>query len=194
MGTKWQVQVWEFERGWGRRPDGCRTFDTLEEAKAYQKKVNGYNTGTAVPDCYSTADDPRPVELKEPAPKPTLTLADKMRLNIQAQKDRELEFKRRANEEVVKALEEIKTQVVSEIDAGGIPHKIKLSSVLDDRSVMMCPISDKRHPHNPLYQAIVETWADEQGLDLSIKSEIAGKRVEWFAIISLKTSSTGDEE
>jgi len=65
---KYRVDVIESERGWGQKIDDRTYFDTFEEAKAYQKKVNSANTAETAPDIYWRAEDPVEdyVKIKEP--------------------------------------------------------------------------------------------------------------------------------
>lgn len=60
--TKWKVNIWESERGWGRRLDSTRTFDDYDEAKNLVKEYNDQNDKDIVPDWYMFASGPYPVE------------------------------------------------------------------------------------------------------------------------------------
>lgn len=54
----WKVIIIESERGWGQRVDEIVSFDTYEEAKAYQIEFNKENDLDHVPDWYMVAKDP----------------------------------------------------------------------------------------------------------------------------------------
>jgi len=56
MAIKYQIQVVESERGWGREY-WQELFDTYEEAKARIKEINSKNTSLTAPDWYMQADD-----------------------------------------------------------------------------------------------------------------------------------------
>ena len=60
-----KVDVWEFERGWGRRLDYTKYFDITEmlDALAHEKFVNDQNTSPTAPDWYMQANDPVVVTL-----------------------------------------------------------------------------------------------------------------------------------
>lgn len=60
--TKWLVDVFEYERGWGSRLDETRKFTTYEKAKAFVRKFNAQNNEPTVPDWYMVAREPRPQE------------------------------------------------------------------------------------------------------------------------------------
>ena len=55
-----KVDVWEYERGWGRRLDFTRYFeiDKMLDAIAYTKEFNSGNTSRTAPDWYMQANDP----------------------------------------------------------------------------------------------------------------------------------------
>lgn len=65
---RYRVDVIESERGWGQKIDDQVYFDTLEEAKAYQKEVNSKNNLDYVPDIYWRAENP--VECFQPVIEP----------------------------------------------------------------------------------------------------------------------------
>lgn len=50
-----RVHIIESERGWGQRVDEVKEFETLEEANAYIREFNSYNTSPTVPDWYMVA-------------------------------------------------------------------------------------------------------------------------------------------
>ena len=54
----WRVQVWEYERGWGSRPDFHEDFDDKEDAIKWRDEFNSKNTEAVVPDWYMVAKDP----------------------------------------------------------------------------------------------------------------------------------------
>lgn len=59
----WKVAIIESERGWGSKVDEVKSFDTLEEAKTFQKEFNrpneeDYAKTKRVPDWYMQAEDP----------------------------------------------------------------------------------------------------------------------------------------
>ena len=59
----WKVAIIESERGWGRKIDEIKTFDTYEEAIQFQKRFNqpseeDYAKTKCVPDWYMQAEDP----------------------------------------------------------------------------------------------------------------------------------------
>ena len=56
MTVKYQIQVVESERGWGREY-WQEVFDTYDEAKARIKEINSKNTSIRAPDYYMQADD-----------------------------------------------------------------------------------------------------------------------------------------
>lgn len=60
--TKWLVDIIESERGWGQRVDETATFDTYDEAIAFQKSYNADNNFDEVPDWYMYAVHPVAVE------------------------------------------------------------------------------------------------------------------------------------
>jgi len=51
-----KVAIYEYERGWGSKIDEIRDFPTYEEAQAFVKEFNSYNTKTTVPDWYMVAE------------------------------------------------------------------------------------------------------------------------------------------
>ncbi len=51
-----QVAIIESERGWGRKIDEIKTFDTREKALAFIKEYNSYNTSPTAPDWYMQAE------------------------------------------------------------------------------------------------------------------------------------------
>jgi hypothetical protein len=62
---KYKVNITEFERGWGHRPDGYQEFDDYETAYQYMEKVNKENSGTGrAPDIFWRASMPQPVKEK----------------------------------------------------------------------------------------------------------------------------------
>jgi len=58
----WKVDLWEYERGWGKRLDETKEFDFYEAAKAFQDEFNSHNNEPTVPDWYMVASDPYPGE------------------------------------------------------------------------------------------------------------------------------------
>jgi hypothetical protein len=59
----WKVAIIESERGWGRKVDEVKTFNTYDEAVAFQKEFNrpneeDYAKTKRVPDWYMQAEDP----------------------------------------------------------------------------------------------------------------------------------------
>ena len=54
-GLKIRVCIIESERGWGSKIDEMKYFDTLEEAEAFCKHYNQFNTDLVVPDWYMYA-------------------------------------------------------------------------------------------------------------------------------------------
>ena len=56
MTVKYQIQVVESERGWGREY-WQEVFDTYDEAKARIKEINSKNTSLSAPAYYMQADD-----------------------------------------------------------------------------------------------------------------------------------------
>ena len=56
MTVKYQIQVMESERGWGR-DYWQEVYDTYEEAKARIKAINSKNTSLTAPDYYCQAED-----------------------------------------------------------------------------------------------------------------------------------------
>lgn len=64
--TAYEVQVTEYERGWGQRPDGRLLFHTKEDAQRiigeeYAKR----SRTTYVPDIYEDYSEPRLVEISD---------------------------------------------------------------------------------------------------------------------------------
>jgi hypothetical protein len=55
MTVKYQIQVVESERGWGREY-WQEVFDTYDEAKARIKEINDQNTSLTAPDWYMQAE------------------------------------------------------------------------------------------------------------------------------------------
>ncbi len=51
-----QVNVFEYERGWGSRIDEVLYFNTEQEALDYVKEFNSKNTAETAPDWYMTAE------------------------------------------------------------------------------------------------------------------------------------------
>jgi hypothetical protein len=52
---KYQVAIWEYERGWGSKIDEIKDFDTKEEADTFIIKFNSKNTEHSAPDWYMVA-------------------------------------------------------------------------------------------------------------------------------------------
>lgn len=63
MNAKYKVEIWEFERGWGRRLEGVHYFDALVDARSFQDRFNARNTEASAPDWYMQADDPVLVDM-----------------------------------------------------------------------------------------------------------------------------------
>lgn len=63
MNCKYRVEFWESERGWGRRLDYTKDYDSYEEAKKAQDDFNSRNTEDVVPDWYMFAEKPYLVDL-----------------------------------------------------------------------------------------------------------------------------------
>ena len=61
--AKWRVWVWEYERGWGSKPDFHKDFDEQVDAEKFRDEFNSQNTETTVPDWYMAAHDPVLVDL-----------------------------------------------------------------------------------------------------------------------------------
>jgi hypothetical protein len=53
---KFQVALWEYERGWGSKLDEVKSFDTYEEAELYRMAFNAQNDEDEVPDWYMIAE------------------------------------------------------------------------------------------------------------------------------------------
>lgn len=51
----YQVDLIEYERGWGSKVDDTLYFDNEEEAREYVSKFNAKNTAKEVPDWYMIA-------------------------------------------------------------------------------------------------------------------------------------------
>lgn len=58
--VKYEVTIFEMERGWGQRQDGVRLFDTKEEAEVFIKEFNKDNNKEVVPDWYMYASNAVP--------------------------------------------------------------------------------------------------------------------------------------
>ena len=56
MITKFRVDIIESERGWGRKIDEVKYFDTSAEAKAFEARYNACNTEPTAPDWYMQAE------------------------------------------------------------------------------------------------------------------------------------------
>lgn len=54
----WKVNIYEYERGFGRRLEGTETFQERETADAFVEDYNAGNTAEIVPDCYFKASEP----------------------------------------------------------------------------------------------------------------------------------------
>lgn len=52
---KFKVTLWEYESGWGSRPDETKEFDTYEAAEKYLEEFNSKNDLNYVPDWYMVA-------------------------------------------------------------------------------------------------------------------------------------------
>lgn len=61
----WRVWVWEYERGWGSRPDFKKDFPTKQEALDFRREFNSHNDKADVPDWYMVAYEPQLVDLDE---------------------------------------------------------------------------------------------------------------------------------
>jgi len=61
--AKYRVDITEYERGWGQRPDGHILFDSKKEAEDYIKEHNAQNNKARVPDIYWVAGRPYLVEV-----------------------------------------------------------------------------------------------------------------------------------
>jgi hypothetical protein len=53
---KTKVVIIESERGWSRKIDEIKEFDTYKEALAFTKEFNSYNDKKEVPDWYMVAE------------------------------------------------------------------------------------------------------------------------------------------
>ena len=53
---KTKVSIIESERGWGRKVDSIKMFETYEEALAFAEEFNAQNTQTVAPDWYMMAE------------------------------------------------------------------------------------------------------------------------------------------
>lgn len=56
MTRKYNVNIYEFERGWGNHLDEVKEFDTEEEALAFVQEFNRVNDKPYVPDWYMVAE------------------------------------------------------------------------------------------------------------------------------------------
>ena len=56
LGTVYQVNIMEYERGWGSKLDEKKFFDNEAEARAFCAQYNAKNSETRVPDWYMVAD------------------------------------------------------------------------------------------------------------------------------------------
>lgn len=56
VNRSYQVDIMEYERGWGSRVDESIYFDNEEEARAYVEQFNSKNTGPTAPDWYMVAE------------------------------------------------------------------------------------------------------------------------------------------
>lgn len=54
----WRVTIIEIERGWGKRVDEYRRFETKELAAAFVKDYNKDNNKSVAPDWYMAAQSP----------------------------------------------------------------------------------------------------------------------------------------
>lgn len=54
----WAVNLTEYDRFMGSKPDGRKLFPSYEDAKNFMVDFNSYNTGNVVPEWYMTASDP----------------------------------------------------------------------------------------------------------------------------------------
>jgi hypothetical protein len=54
----YRVDVFESERGWGKRLDFSKDFKTLKAANKYVTKINSVNNLSVVPDWYMYAESP----------------------------------------------------------------------------------------------------------------------------------------
>lgn len=61
---QYKVQTWEFERGWGSRPDFAEYFDEKEDAMKWKNEFNSKNTEDVAPDWYMIAYDPVVVDVE----------------------------------------------------------------------------------------------------------------------------------
>jgi hypothetical protein len=60
---RWRVDIFEYERGWGRRHEGAKFFDDENEAYQFVRDYNSENTETVVPDWYMAASAPQKVQV-----------------------------------------------------------------------------------------------------------------------------------
>ena len=60
--TRWKVNVWEFERGWGAKIDFTQEFDDYDAAEKYKTDFNAKNTELTAPDWYMQAEGPFPIK------------------------------------------------------------------------------------------------------------------------------------
>jgi len=65
MNCKYRVDFWEHERGWGRRIDFQKFYDSKEDALNAIKEFNAQNTESTVPDWYMLAKGPYLVDLSD---------------------------------------------------------------------------------------------------------------------------------
>ena len=63
MNTVYRVYIREFERGWGNKICDNHDFNSLENAKEFQKDFNSLNNLSCAPDYYEIAEDPLLIDL-----------------------------------------------------------------------------------------------------------------------------------
>lgn len=67
MKAVYAQQWFEYERGWGSRPDGITLHSSRQKRDAYVEHYNKtYNNKKVVPDCYTRASDtPQLIEVED---------------------------------------------------------------------------------------------------------------------------------
>lgn len=60
---RYRVDIYEYERGFGRRHEGVKFFDDEAKALNYVRDYNSRNTANYVPDCYWKAEGPERVQV-----------------------------------------------------------------------------------------------------------------------------------
>lgn len=110
----------------------------------------------------------------------------RLRLEKEERANREAREKReRRNREVILALDTIKSRITRSIEEGSIPNPMRLPRLLEQGlNRHNTYINNPGHQDYGLWQSQMETWAHEQGLELTVVADHDGMGIEsWLNLV-----------